>query len=76
MAFAGTTKTSVSLVWDPSMDNVGVAGYHLYRGSTRVASTGGSTYTYTGLACGTSYSFGLEAYDGAGNCPIEPRRPA
>lgn len=67
MAFAGTTKSSVSLVWDSSTDNVGVAGYHLYRGSTRVASTGALTYTYTGLDCGTSYSFGLEAYDAAGN---------
>jgi hypothetical protein len=67
MAFAGTTKNSVSLVWDASTDNVGVARYHLYRGSTRVASTGGLTYTYTDLACGTSYSFGLEAHDVAGN---------
>lgn len=67
MAFPGKTKTSVSLVWDASTDNVGVAGYGLYRSNVRVASTDDFSYTYTGLACGTSYSFALEAYDAAGN---------
>ena len=53
--------------WSPSTDNVGVTGYRLYRGSTRVATTTGTTYTFTGLACGTSYQFGVEAVDAAGN---------
>jgi hypothetical protein len=67
MAFSGRTETTVSLVWDAAGDDVGVAGYHLYRDGGRVASTQALGYTYTGLACGTSHSFALEAYDAAGN---------
>jgi chitodextrinase len=67
MAFSGRTETTVSLVWDAAGDDVGVAGYHLYRDGSRVASTQALGYTYTGLACGTSHSFALEAYDAAGN---------
>jgi len=67
MAFSGKTQTTVSLVWLASTDNVGVAGYHLSRDNVRIASTQNLAFTFTGLACGTTYTFGLEAYDAAGN---------
>ena len=67
MAFAGTLETSVSLVWLAATDNVGVAGYRLFRNGTAVATVTTLGYTYGGLACGTSYTFALEAFDAAGN---------
>lgn len=67
MAFSGHTRTTVSLVWRASTDDVGVAGYSLYRNGRRVAQITALTYTYRGLACGTRYTLALEAYDAAGN---------
>ena len=67
MAFPSKTQTSVSMVWAAATDNVGVAGYHVYRNSVRVASMQQLAYTFTGLACGTQYTFAYEAYDAAGD---------
>ncbi len=63
----GTTQTSISVSWTPSTDNVTVAGYDMYQGATKVASVTGTTYAFGGLACGTTYTLGLAAYDAAGN---------
>ena len=62
-----STATSVSVSWLPSTDNVAVAGYGLYRGTGSVGSTGQTTASFTGLACGTAYQVGVDAYDSAGN---------
>ena len=67
LAVSTRTTTSVSLTWSASTDDSGVAGYGRYRDGTLVASTAGTSHTFTGLACGTTYTFGVDAYDGAGN---------
>ena len=63
----GATQTSVSVAWNASSDDVGVAGYSLWRETTSTGSTASTTATFTGLACGTTYTFGVEAYDAANN---------
>jgi chitodextrinase len=63
----GSTGTSVSLSWTASLDNVGVAGYGMYVNSSQVATTAWTTATFSGLACGKSYTLGVDAYDAAGN---------
>jgi chitodextrinase len=67
LTVTSTARNSVGVRWSPSTDNVGVTGYRLYRGSTRVATTTGTTFAFSGLACGTSYQLGVEAVDAAGN---------
>jgi chitodextrinase len=64
---SGATQTTIVFSWDASTDNVGVAGYSLYLNGTKVGTTTSTSYTYTGLACGTTYTVGLEAFDAAGN---------
>lgn len=61
------TATSVKLSWTASTDNVDVAGYRIYNGSTLVATSNGVTYTVTGLTANTAYTFTVIAYDAAGN---------
>lgn len=61
------TETSISFSWTGSTDNVGVAGYSLYRNGSRIASTTSTSYKFSGLSCGTSYKLGVDAYDAAGN---------
>src|SRR5207245_2103109 len=67
------TASSVSLAWDPSSDNVGVAGYNVYENGIAypvnwVASVPqGTSYTVRSLGCGSSNSFNVTAYDADGN---------
>jgi chitinase len=63
----GTTSSSISLAWNASTDNVGVTGYDVYRGSTRVTTVTGTSYTDGGLAASTTYTYTVYARDAAGN---------
>ncbi|RED63281.1 fibronectin type III domain protein [Cohnella lupini] len=64
---AGVTSSSVSLSWNAATDNVGVTGYDVYRGSSLVGTTAATSFTNTGLAASTSYTFTVRAKDAAGN---------
>jgi fibronectin type 3 domain-containing protein len=60
----------VNLSWSPSTDDVGVAGYDVYRnGSATPLATGVTSTSYTDatVAPGTSYTYTVAAYDAAGN---------
>jgi Fibronectin type III domain len=61
------TGTGLTLSWSPSTDNVGVAGYRVYVGSSQVGSPTGTSQDIAGLTCGTNYTLGVEAFDAAGN---------
>ncbi len=63
----GTTASSTTLSWGASTDNVGVTGYRVYRNGTQVGTPTGTSYTDTGLAASTTYSYTVKAYDAAGN---------
>ena len=59
--------TSVSLAWNPSTDDVGVADYRVSVGNVPATTTTQPEGTVSGLTCGTTYSFGVDASDVAGN---------
>jgi Calcineurin-like phosphoesterase len=61
--------SEVDLSWHAASDNVGVAGYTIYRGGTALATVGGSTLTYadTGVSSGHTYVYAVAASDAAGN---------
>ena len=61
------TETSLSIRWDAASDNTGVVGYTLLKAGAQVTTVTGTTYTFTGLACNTSYTLSLDAYDAAAN---------
>ena len=63
----GATANSVTVAWTASTDNVGVTGYTVYNGSSTAGSTTATSYAVSGLACGTSYTLAVDAYDAAGN---------
>ncbi len=67
LALVSRTNTSVDLSWSASTDNLGVAGYNVYRDGTLVSSPTAHSATVSGLTCGTSYVFAVEAFDVAGN---------
>ncbi|MEU2154118.1 glycoside hydrolase family 18 chitinase [Streptomyces sp. NPDC019396] len=59
------TDTSVTLSWTAATDDKGVKNYDLFRGSTKIATVTGLTYTNTGLTAGTDYSYTVQARDTA-----------
>ncbi|MFD1094454.1 M4 family metallopeptidase [Salegentibacter chungangensis] len=67
LAASGTTQTSTSLSWDPSTDNVGVAGYNIYKDGGFLTSVTSTSYTVNGLTAATTYDFYVEATDDADN---------
>src|SRR4029078_4753986 len=61
---AGRTATAVSssqinLSWPASTDNVGVTGYRIYRGGTQVGTSASTSYSNSGLAASTAYSYAV-----------------
>jgi chitodextrinase len=67
LAASGITQTQLTLRWNAATDNVGVTGYDIYRNGTRTATSTATSSAQSGLTCGTSYVFGVEARDAAGN---------
>ncbi|MFI5632378.1 carbohydrate binding domain-containing protein [Streptomyces sp. NPDC051664] len=63
----GKTSSSATLSWAASTDNVGVTGYDIYQGSTKVSTATGTSATVSGLAASTTYSFTVKSRDAAGN---------
>ena len=62
-----TTASSITIVWDPSTDNVAVVGYGVYNGVTRFDTTSATSYTFEKLSCGAGHTLAVDAYDAAGN---------
>jgi hypothetical protein len=67
LAAPGKTSSSVSLSWNASTDNVGVAGYKVLRGGTQVGTASGTSFTDTGLTPSTAYTYAVQSFDSAGN---------
>ena len=67
LVVGGATQTGLTVSWNKSSDNVGVAGYGVYRSGSSLGSTSGTSFAASGLTCGTSYTFAVDAYDAAGN---------
>ena len=64
---SGITNTTVDLSWNASTDNVGVAAYEVFQGSTNLGSVTATTAQVTGLTASTTYAFKVRAKDAAGN---------
>jgi len=61
------SPSQIDLGWTASTDNLGVAGYYIFRDGLQVASTTGTSYSDKGLLSATSYSYFVKAYDAASN---------
>jgi xylan 1,4-beta-xylosidase len=57
----------VDLSWTAATDNIGVYAYKVYNGSTLAGTTGGTTFSATGLTPTGTYTFTVKAADETGN---------
>jgi chitodextrinase len=60
-------QTLVQVLWNPTTDNVGVAGYNLFRNGTQLYTSSQVNYTDTSVSPSTTYSYQVQAFDAAGN---------
>lgn len=67
LAVTSVTADSISLSWLAATDNIVIAGYRVYEGTTLVADVCGTSATICGLAAGSSHTYTVLAYDGLGN---------
>jgi chitodextrinase len=58
--------TQTNLSWTASTDNVGIAGYNIYRGGVLIQSVTGTSFSDT-VTANTQYCYTVSAYDGAPN---------
>jgi len=64
---SAASATQVNLSWTASTDNVGVTGYDVFRGATKVGTVTTLAFTDTGLTASTSYTYTVKAHDAASN---------
>ncbi|MCP3681307.1 MAG: DUF1565 domain-containing protein, partial [bacterium] len=57
----------IDLSWSASNDNMGVAGYKIYRNGSYLMLITNTSCSDTGLSASTTYSYRVSAYDAAGN---------
>jgi chitodextrinase len=63
--------TGVTLNWTLTTDNVGVAGYNIYRNGTVVSQLALPPFRDTNLTPGATYIYNLSAFDAQGNVSSE-----
>src|SRR6185369_4097847 len=62
------SSSQINVTWGAATDLVGVTGYFVYRGGVQIADvTSKRSYSDTGLAPNTLYSYTIAAHDAAGN---------
>ncbi len=65
------TGNEISLSWNPSTDNVGVAGYRVFRMGSLVETTIDLQFTDNTVIAGNTYIYTISAFDAAGNASIQ-----
>jgi fibronectin type 3 domain-containing protein len=72
-AASATSPTAVVISWTSSTDNVGVAGYDVFRDGSVLITLPTSALNYTDtVATGNTHSYTVDAFDAAGNHSTTP----
>jgi chitodextrinase len=63
----GVSASQINVSWSASTDNVGVTGYRVFRNGGMAGTVTTLSYSDSGLAASTTYSYTVVAFDAAGN---------
>ena len=72
---ASTGATTAQVTWSASTDNVGVAGYRVYRDNVLKGTVSTPSFNDSGLVGGTAYTYKVEAFDANGNTSGQASKP-
>lgn len=67
LSATAVSSSQVDLAWTASTDNVGVAGYKIFRNDTQIDTTSTNFYSDVSVSPSTIYSYYVVAYDAARN---------
>jgi chitodextrinase len=69
LSATASSATQVDLSWQASTDNIGVAGYTIYRDNVSVGTVDSATFSFSDINVqpSTTYTYTVDAFDGAGN---------
>ena len=67
LSATATSASQVNLTWTAASDNVGVAGYQIWRNGVQVGTTATASYADNSVSAQTAYTYTVRAYDAAGN---------
>ncbi|MEP6710455.1 MAG: alkaline phosphatase family protein [Candidatus Saccharibacteria bacterium] len=69
LSATAVSKTQINLSWNGALDNIGIAGYQVFRNGSLVMSVDSSTHSWAdGLVTpGTNYTYSVRAFDTNGN---------
>lgn len=67
LSATAASSSQIDLSWTASTDNVGVAGYKIYRGGVYLKSVTATSASDTGLTASTQYCYTVATYDAANN---------
>jgi fibronectin type 3 domain-containing protein len=67
LAGSAISPSRVDLTWNASTDNVGVAGYTVYRNGSVLANVGSTSFSDLSATANSTYSYRVDAFDAAGN---------
>ncbi|HSB85847.1 MAG TPA: Ig-like domain-containing protein, partial [Ilumatobacteraceae bacterium] len=71
LAATPASISQINLSWSASTDNVGVAGYRIFRNGVQVGTSTTTSFNDTGLTANTTYGYSVNAYDAAGNASAQ-----
>jgi len=64
---SAVSESQINLSWKASSDNIGVAGYKIYRDDSVIATTESTSYEDKNLSASTPYTYSVSAFDTSGN---------
>ena len=67
LAATAISGSQINLTWAASTDNVGVAGYQVFRDGLPLGTATQTSYSDAGLTASTTYTYAVAALDAAGN---------
>jgi hypothetical protein len=67
LSASALSSSQVNLSWLASTDNVGVAGYNVFRNGVKIGTVNGTSFSDSGLIATTTYTYSVSAFDVKGN---------
>jgi chitodextrinase len=67
LAGSADSSNRVNLTWTASTDDVGVAGYDVFRNGSQVGTSTTTSFTDSSIVASTTYSYTVRAFDPSGN---------
>jgi hypothetical protein len=71
LSATAVSSSQINLAWTASTDNIGVAGYTIYRNGAYLNTTSSNNYSDINLTQSTQYTYTVLAYDAAGNSSVQ-----